>query len=40
MLDKFEIGHSQDSDKGTGVTVILAKEGATGGVSVRRTPWY
>jgi len=35
MLDKFEIGHSQDSDKGTGVTVILAKEGATGGVSVR-----
>jgi L-aminopeptidase/D-esterase-like protein len=35
MTDKFLIGHAGDNDKGTGVTVILAKDGATGGVSVR-----
>lgn len=35
MLDKFEIGHYTDAGNGTGVTVILAKEGAVGGVSVR-----
>ncbi|MDR3262708.1 MAG: P1 family peptidase [Clostridiales bacterium] len=35
MTDKFLIGHSADAGKGTGVTVILAKDGATGGVSVR-----
>jgi len=31
----FLIGHSTDAEMGTGVTVILSKEGATGGVSVR-----
>lgn len=35
MLDKFKIGHYTDDEKGTGVTVILAEDGATGGVSVR-----
>jgi L-aminopeptidase/D-esterase-like protein len=35
MTDKFLIGHASDPDKGTGVTVILAKYGAVGGVSVR-----
>lgn len=35
MTDKFLIGHAQDINKGTGVTVILAPEGAVGGVSVR-----
>lgn len=35
MLDKFKIGHRSDEEKGTGVTVILAEEGAIGGVSVR-----
>lgn len=35
MLDKFLIGHCHDTDKGTGVTVILSLDGATGGVSVR-----
>ena len=35
MTDKFLIGHAEDKDKVTGVTVILAKEGAVGGVSVR-----
>ena len=35
MLNKFLIGHETDLDHGTGVTVILAKEGAIGGVSVR-----
>lgn len=35
MLDKFKIGHFTDSENGTGVTVILAEDGATGGVSVR-----
>ncbi|MCL2560492.1 MAG: P1 family peptidase [Turicibacter sp.] len=33
--DKFLIGHATDEENGTGVTVILAKEGAVGGVSVR-----
>jgi len=32
---KFLVGHEQDFDLGTGVTVIVAKEGAVGGVSVR-----
>ncbi|MDR2090203.1 MAG: P1 family peptidase [Clostridiales bacterium] len=35
MTDKFLVGHAQDVEKGTGVTVILAKDGAVGGVSVR-----
>jgi|AGTN01.1.fsa_nt_gi L-aminopeptidase/D-esterase len=35
MLDKFKIGHYTDSENGTGVTVVLAEEGAVGGVSVR-----
>ncbi|MDR1905366.1 MAG: P1 family peptidase [Clostridiales bacterium] len=35
MTDKFLIGHADDAEKGTGVTVLLALEGATGGVSVR-----
>lgn len=35
MLNKFKIGHYTDSDNGTGVTVILAEEGAVAGVSVR-----
>lgn len=35
MLDKFKIGHFTDNEKGTGVTVILAEDGAIGGVSVR-----
>ncbi len=35
MLDKFKIGHYTDAENGTGVTVILAEEGAVGGVSVR-----
>jgi len=34
MSDKFLIGH-KNNDKGTGVTVIIAPEGAVGGVSVR-----
>ena len=32
---KFLIGHKTDLENGTGVTVILAKDGAIGGVSVR-----
>ena len=35
MLDKFKIGHYTDSEKGTGCTVILAEDGATGGCSIR-----
>jgi L-aminopeptidase/D-esterase-like protein len=35
MTDKFLVGHAQDQEKGTGVTVILAPDGAVGGVSVR-----
>lgn len=35
MLEKFLIGHVSDQEKGTGVSVILAPEGAVGGVSVR-----
>ena len=35
MLDKFKIGHSDNGEMATGITVILAEEGATGGVSVR-----
>lgn len=35
MLDKFKIGHYSDTENGTGVTVILAEDGAVGGVSVR-----
>lgn len=35
MLDSFKIGHMSNESKSTGVTVILAPEGATGGVSVR-----
>ena len=35
MLNKFLIGHETDLDNGTGVTVILAVDGAIGGVSVR-----
>ena len=31
----FEIGHAQDEENATGVTVILSKEGATAGVDVR-----
>jgi len=33
--DKFLVGHVTDEANGTGVTVILAKDGAVGGVSVR-----
>lgn len=35
MLEKFKIGHAQNEDIGSGVTVILSEEGAVGGVSVR-----
>lgn len=35
MLNKFKIGHYTDSDNGTGVTVILAEEGAVAGASIR-----
>lgn len=35
MLNKFKIGHYTDTENGTGVTVILAENGAVGGVSVR-----
>lgn len=35
MLEKFLIGHAEDEEKGTGVSVILAPDGAVGGVSVR-----
>lgn len=35
MLNKFKIGHASDQEKGTGVTVIIAEEGAVGGVSIR-----
>ena len=35
MLNKFLIGHETDLENGTGVTVILAMDGAIGGVSVR-----
>lgn len=34
MLDAFRLGHFEDVDKGTGVTVILAPQGAIGGVSI------
>ncbi|MEG1613159.1 MAG: P1 family peptidase [Clostridia bacterium] len=35
MLNKFKIGHFTDNEIGTGVTVILAEDGAVGGVCVR-----
>ena len=35
MLDFFKIGNEESKTKSTGVTVILAEQGATGGVSVR-----
>lgn len=35
MLNKFKIGHFTKSIEGTGVTVIIAEDGAVGGVSVR-----
>ncbi len=35
MLNKFKIGHYTDIENGTGATVIIAEEGAVGGVSVR-----
>lgn len=35
MLDKFLIGHYTDELKGTGMSVIISTDGATGGVSVR-----
>lgn len=35
MTTKFLIGHAENEEKNTGVTVILAPEGAVGGVSVR-----
>ncbi len=35
MLNKFKIGHYTDELNGTGATVIIAEEGAVGGVSVR-----
>lgn len=35
MLDFFKIGNMESNTKSTGVTVILAEEGAVGGVSVR-----
>lgn len=35
MLESFRIGHSDNSDMATGITVILAEDGATGGVSIR-----
>ncbi len=35
MSHHFFIGHESDSEKSTGVTVILAPDGAVGGVSVR-----
>lgn len=35
MLDNFLLGNFEDSDLGTGVTVVLARDGATCGVSVR-----
>lgn len=35
MLNAFRLGHYEDESVGTGVTVILAPYGATGGVSVR-----
>ena len=35
MLDFFKIGNVESKTKSTGVTVILAEGGATGGVSVR-----
>lgn len=34
-MDKFKIGHAEDLENGTGVTVILCEEGATAGGSVR-----
>jgi L-aminopeptidase/D-esterase-like protein len=35
MLKKFKIGHDTQPEAGTGVTVILAEESATAGVSTR-----
>lgn len=35
MLKAFKIGHYTDSENGTGCTVVLCEEGATGGVSVK-----
>lgn len=35
MLNKFKVGHCTNEDMGSGVTVILAEDGAVGGVSVR-----
>ena len=34
-IDGFEIGNAEDSEKGTGCTVIICREGAVGGVDVR-----
>lgn len=34
-IEGFKIGHAQDLENGTGCTVILNEEGATGGVDVR-----
>jgi L-aminopeptidase/D-esterase-like protein len=34
FLDDFKIGHVTDSENGTGVTVIIAENGATGGASI------
>ena len=34
-LKDFKIGHAQDSEKGTGCTVIIAEKGAVAGVDVR-----
>ncbi|NTU89969.1 MAG: P1 family peptidase [Actinobacteria bacterium] len=34
-IEDIEIGHAQDSEAGTGCTVILCKNGATAGVDVR-----
>lgn len=35
LLKEFEIGHAENKDKNTGVTVIISRDGAIGGVSVR-----
>ena len=34
-MHQFQIGHAHDLEKGTGCTVILAKDGAVAGVDVR-----
>lgn len=35
VLSGFSVGHAQDLAAGTGVTVVVAREGAVGGVAVR-----